>query len=64
MVFNEDSLINLKPPFRILDNLNVYKINLYQHLNLMYRRRSRNIPAIFNDIKNSRAQIPNKKFRA
>ena len=50
IVFKEDRLSHSKPLFKILNALNVYKINLYQQLNFMYRLENRNIPAIFNDI--------------
>ena len=50
IVFNEGRLSHSKPLFKVLNALNVYKINLYQHLNFMYRLGNRDIPAIFNDI--------------
>ena len=50
IVFNEGHLSRSKPLFKILNALNVYKINLYQHLNFMYKLKNFNIPAIFNDI--------------
>ena len=40
----------LKLLFRISNHLNVYMINLYLHLNFMYRLRKRDITAIFNSI--------------
>ena len=50
IVFNEGRLSHLKPLFKILNALNVYNINLYQHLNFLYRLGNSDIPAIFNDI--------------
>ena len=50
IVFNEGRLNHLKPLFKTLNALNVCKINLYQHLNFMYRLENSNIPAFFNDI--------------
>ena len=50
IVFNEGRLCHSKPLFKILDALNVYKINLYQHLKFMYWLRNSDILAIFNDI--------------
>ena len=50
IVFNEDRLSHSKPLCKILSTLNVYNINLYQHLNFMYRLGNTDIPAIFNDI--------------
>ena len=35
IVFNEGRLSHTKPWFKILNALNVYKINLYQHLNFI-----------------------------
>ena len=63
IVFNEGRLSQSKPLFKNLNALNVQKINLYQHLNFMYRLGNSDIPAIFNDIvKKNRAQIHNKIF--
>ena len=50
IVFNEGRLNHSKPLFKTLNALNVYKINLYQHLNFMYRLENSNIPVIFNYI--------------
>ena len=52
IVFNEGRLSYSKLLFKILNALNVYKINLYQHLNFIYRLENSNIPAIFNNIVN------------
>ena len=63
IMFNEGRLSHSKPLFKILNALNVYKMNLYQHLNFMYKLENSNITAIFNDIvKKARAQIPNNIF--
>ena len=49
-VFNESRLSHSKPLFKILNALNIYKINLYQNLNFMDRLGNSDVPAIFNDI--------------
>ena len=64
IVFNEGRLNHSKPLFKTLNALNVYKINLYQHLNFMYRLENSNIPAILNDIlKKTEHKYP-QNFRA
>ena len=50
IVFNESPLSHSNPLFRISNPSNVYMINLYLHLNFMYRLRKRDITAIFNSI--------------
>ena len=61
IVFNEGCLSHSKPFFKILNALNVCKINLYQHLNFMHRLENSNIPAIFNDmIKKPEHKYPTK----
>ena len=50
IVFNKGRLSHSKPLFKILNALNVYYINLHQHLSFMYRLGNSDIPAIFNDI--------------
>ena len=36
ILFNEGRLSQSKPLFKILNALNAFKINLYQHLNFMF----------------------------
>ena len=50
IVLNECRLSYSQRLFITLNALNVYKINLYQHLNFMYRLGNSDIPAIFSDI--------------
>ena len=48
IVFNQEKLIHSRPLLRSLNAVNVYQINLYQHLNFM-RKASNNVsPLIFN----------------
>ena len=50
VVFNEGRLSHSKLLFKNLNALNVFKINLYQHLNFMHRLENSGIPAILNNI--------------
>ena len=50
IVFKEGRLSHSKILFKILNVLNVYKINLNQHLNFICRLGTSDIPAIFNYI--------------
>ena len=50
IVFNEDKLTNSHPLLQALHALNVYQINLYQHLNFMYKVNTNQVPSIFNDL--------------
>ena len=50
ILFNEGRLSQSKPLFKILNALNAFKINLYQHLNFMFWLGNSDIPAIFNGI--------------
>ena len=43
-------LSHSKPQFKILNATDIYKINLYQHLNLMHRLRNSDLPPMFNDV--------------
>ena len=49
-VFNEDRLSHSRPLLRKIDALNVYQINLYQHLNFMHKFNNQETPRIFNDL--------------
>ena len=50
IVFNEDKLTHSRPLLRALHALNVYQINLYQHLNFMYKLNTNQVPSTFNDL--------------
>ena len=47
IVFNEDKLTHSRQLLRALHALNVYQINLYQHLNFIYKTK---VPSVFNDL--------------
>ena len=49
-VFNEDRLSHSRPVLRKINALNVYQINLYQHLNFMHKFNNQETPRIFNDL--------------
>ena len=49
-VFNEDRLSHSRPLLRKINALNVYQINLYQHLNFMHKFNHQGTPRIFNDL--------------
>ena len=49
IVFNKDKLTHSKPIFKNLNVLNVYQINIYQHLNFMHKFINNQIPSIFSD---------------
>ena len=49
-VFNEDRLSHSRPLLRKINALNVYQINLYQHLNFMHKFNNQETPRIFNDL--------------
>ena len=46
-VFNEN---RLRPLLRKINALNVYQINLYQHLNFMHKVSNQETPRIFNNL--------------
>ena len=50
IVFNEDKLTHSPPLLRALHALNVYQINLYRHLNVMYKLNTNQVPSIFDDL--------------
>ena len=50
IVFNKDKLTHSKPLFENLSALNVYQINIYQHLNFMHKFINNQIPSIFSDL--------------
>ena len=49
-MFNEDRLSHPRPLLRKINALNVYQINLYQHLNFMHKFNNQETPRIFNDL--------------
>ena len=58
IVFNKDKLTHSKPLFKNLNALNVYQINIYQHLNFMHKFINNQIPSIFSDF----IKRPNHKY--
>ena len=50
IVFNKDKLTHSKPLFENLNALNVYQINIYQHLNFMQKCINNHIQSIFSDL--------------
>ena len=50
ILFNKDKLTHSKPLFENLNTLNVYQINIYQHLNFMHKFINNQIPSIFSDL--------------
>ena len=49
IVFDEDRLYHSRPLLQRLNALNVYQINLFQHLNFMHRLSIDNLPKNFNN---------------
>ena len=58
IVFNKDKLNHSKPLFKNLNALNIYQINIYQHLNYMHKFTNNQIPSIFSDF----IKRPNHKY--
>ena len=52
IAFNKDKLTHSKSLFENLNALNVYQINIYQHLNFMHKFINNQIPSIFSDLIN------------
>ena len=50
IIFNEHISSHSRPLLRSLNVLNVYQINLYQHLNFMYKFNNKQTPRIFHDL--------------
>ena len=62
IVFDEDRLCHSRPLLRRLNALNVYQINLFQHINFMYRLSNDDLAKHFNNtFKNPDHKYP-KKF--
>ena len=53
-VFNEDRLSHSRPLLRKINALNVYQINLYQHLNFMHKFNNQETARMFNDLISNR----------
>ena len=49
IVFNKDKLTPSKPLFKNLNALNVYQVNIYEHLNFTHKFISNQIPSVFSD---------------
>ena len=58
IVFNKDKLTHSKPIFKNLNVLNVYQINIQQHLNFMHKFINNQIPSVFSDF----IKRPNHKY--
>ena len=50
IVFDQDKLTHSRPLMRSLNALNVYQINLYQHLNFMHKVNNNVAPIAFHEI--------------
>ena len=50
IVYNKDKFTHSKPLLRNLNALNVYQINIYQHLGFMHKLNNDKTPKVFNDI--------------
>ena len=50
IVFNEDKLTQSRPLLQSLNALNIYQINLYQHLAFMYKLNKNKAPLTFNEL--------------
>ena len=60
VIFNKNILSHSRPLLRSLNALDVYQINLYQHLNFMYKFKNKQAPKISNHItKKPIHQYPN-----
>ena len=50
IIFNESKMTHSRPLLRSLNTLNVYQINLFQHLRFMYNLSKNETPAVFNNL--------------
>ena len=50
IVFNENNMTHLRPLLRSLNALNIYQINLFQHLRFMYNFNKNETPIIVNSL--------------
>ena len=49
-IFNEGKMTHSRPLLRSLNTLNVYQINLFQHLRFMYNFNKNEIAVVFNNL--------------
>ena len=50
ILFNENNMAHSGPLLRSLNTLNIYQINLFQHLRFMYNFNKNETPIIFNNL--------------
>ena len=50
IVFNENNMTHSRPLLRSLNALNIYQINLFEHLRFMYNFNKKETPIIFNNL--------------
>ena len=50
IVYNKDKLSSSKPLLKNLNALNVYQVNIYQHLGFMHKFNNNETPKVFNNI--------------
>ena len=50
ILFNENNMAHSGPLLRSLNALNIYQINLFQHLRFMYNFNKNETPIIFNNL--------------
>ena len=58
IVYNKDKLTNSKPLLKKINALNVYQINIYQHLGFMHKFNNNQTPNVFNNIKRPEHRYP------
>ena len=58
IVFNKDKLTHSNALFKNMNALNVFQINIYQHLNFMHKSINNQIPSILSDF----IKRPNHKY--
>ena len=64
IIFNQNKLSHSRLLLQSLNALNLYQINLYQHLNFMYKLKNKQTPKIFNYIIGTPVhQYPTKFFK-
>ena len=52
IIYNKDKLTHAKPLMKLLNALNVYQINIFQTLNLMFKSQHRLSPIVFQNMIN------------
>ena len=50
IIFNEGKMTHSRPLLRSLNTLNVYQINIFQHLHFMYNFSKNETPVVFNNL--------------